>query len=86
MSPGDHKCAVEIAVDIAGAMSLQKKFLSYSELQWRLGIVETFEYLMRKKGYGPFYFRRPRSVPDARILEAIEPELNARIARIEESC
>ena len=69
--------------DIAGAMSLQGKFIKYSELQWRLGVVETFEYLMQKRGYGPFCFRRPRSVPDTRILEAIEPELNELVARIE---
>jgi len=72
--------------DIAGAMSLQNKFLSYSKLQWKLGIVETFEYLMKKKGYGPFCFRRPRSVLDAGILETIEEELNARIIQIEEDC
>ena len=71
--------------DIAGAMSLQNKFLSYSQLQWKLGVVETFEYLMSKRGYGPFCFRRPRSVPNARILEVIEPELNERIARVEEN-
>jgi N-acetylneuraminate lyase len=71
------------AGNIARAMELQNIFLAFVEKWHKNGYRAVFEYLMRRKGYGDHFFRRPRETIDPELLRNIEPELNRHIADIE---
>ena len=70
--------------DVQRAMNSQERFLAFADLLWKVGVKPLFEYLMRQRGLAPYCFRRPRAALDKELLARIEPELNARIAAIEE--
>jgi len=69
---------------IGQAMELQNRLLSFCDFALRYGLAPVFELLMRRRGFGPNCFRRPRVVLDSKTRIQIEPELDARIAAIEE--
>ncbi len=72
------------AGDIRRAMALQNRLLSFLDIAHQYGIGPLFEFLMIQRGFGPHCFRRPRTVIDSDTLKRMKPELNARIAAIEE--
>ncbi len=48
--------------DITRAMQLQKYFMNFLDLALKYPFYATFDLLMRRKGFGPFTYRRPREV------------------------
>ena len=69
--------------DIVLAMDLQNRLCSFCDLGWRNGAMGVFELLMQERGY-PQVFRRPRPSLDAQTIKKLRPELQKRIAAIEE--
>jgi len=72
--------------DVERAMNMQERFLAWAHVLWQLGVKPLFEHLMRQRGLAPYCFRRPRVALDGELFARLEPELNARIAAIEELC
>lgn len=74
------------AGNFARAMDLQGRLHAFADVAWTLGIRPAFEHLMRRWGFGPFCFRRPRQPLDADLLTRLEPELDRRIEEIDRVC
>lgn len=70
--------------DISRAMDLQSRLLEYADFAWKCGSPVVLEFLMQRKGY-PHIFRRPRLSTDRQLLKEIQPELDKKIALIEQA-
>ena len=65
------------------ALELQKRYLAYSNILFKLDIIPLFEYLMRSKGYGPRFFRRPPDIELLKMIESMKPEIDELVADLE---
>jgi len=69
------------ASDVTRAMELQSKFIAHMHVVFKYGLWQSFDALMRSRGYGPRVIRRPRDVFDAdtekRFLSEIQPNVEA---------
>lgn len=70
--------------NIVQAMDLQSRLIDFCHLAWTYGVEPIFGLLMQRKGY-PCIFRKPRERIDSKTLKNIEPELDNKIARIEQA-
>jgi len=71
--------------DLPRAMELQNIEMEFSALAWSTPRAPgVFEFLMKQKGF-PQVFRRPRPSVNRQIIEKIKPELDRRMAAIEQA-
>ena len=69
--------------DIDKAMKLQNKLIDFCNLGWKYGLIAVFEYLMKQRGFGPHYFRKPRITLSEKLIAEMHPLLEKKIATIE---
>ena len=70
--------------EVSRALDLQSRLFEFSDLAWKYGSPIILEFLMQRKGY-PHIFRRPRRTADEQVLKKIQPELDKKIALIEQA-
>lgn len=72
------------AGDFVRAMELQQKEISFYNFTYKYSEDDIFEFLMAKRGFGPRCFRNLKRAMKPETLRSIEPELDERIAVLED--
>jgi len=73
------------AGDISKAMDLQNRFIAFLRYAFAYGIRSVLDFLMRRDGFGPFAYRRPREVFDELTAEKFLKEAGHTITAIEQA-
>ncbi|MFQ9679682.1 MAG: hypothetical protein ACLRZH_05885 [Ruthenibacterium lactatiformans] len=60
------------------------EFTAFSAVGWNYGIIDTFEELMRARGYAGRCFRRPSAWEPGKVEPAVLADLLARLQRLED--
>lgn len=72
--------------NIGRAIELQNVFIAFLDRAVRWGIFQVLDYLLKERGFGPCFYRRPRLVLDAEAGRRFTAEMRPLIAAIEAAC
>ncbi len=73
-----------IAGRIDSVRPLTQEFTAFLSIGWNYGILDTFEELMRERGYANRCFRRPSTWNPGKLPSAVRKDLLKRLEKLEE--